>query len=198
MRGTPNPEAMLLFGRIARRHRFVLPEDLEECLGIAEKLRMMGLSKRLGEILVDQGYLSDDHVRWILQRQDPAGPVPPEASRFGDLAVLNGFVAARVVQRGLKAQRKGAKKGPALRIGEVLVGEGSMRAPDRDAILALQQRLRAATGTGADPGAPPFLLLEAPALPKRRRLLLAALVALLLLGLAAFAAFLLARSGSPG
>jgi hypothetical protein len=187
MRGSPNPEAMLLFGRIARKHRFVLPEDLDECLGIAEKLRMMGLSKRIGEILIDQGYLSGDHVRWILQRQEPPGPVTAEASRFGELAVLNGFVAARLVQRGLKAQR----------LGEILVGEGSMRAPDRDAVLALQQRLRAGSGPGVEPGAPPFLLLEAPAPPKRRRILLAALVALLLLGLAALAAFLLAGSGSP-
>jgi hypothetical protein len=182
---------MLLFGRIARKHRFVLPEDLEECLAMAERLRLMGLAKRIGEILADQGYLSEDHVQWILQRQSLADPLPLEATRFGDLAVLNAFVPPGAVERALKGQMKEAKRGDARRLGEILVAENAMRVADRDAILCLQQRLRAGAGPQAEPGAaPPFLLLEASA-PRPKRALFAVFVAAaLLLALAAGAAAL--------
>jgi hypothetical protein len=193
MPGSPKPESMLLFGRIARKHRFVLPEDLEECLAMAEKLRLMGLAKKIGEILSDQGYLSEDHVQWILQRQSLPQPLPPEDSLFGDLAVLNSFVLPGAVERALREQQKDAKRGDARRIGEILVAENSMRTVDRDAIVYLQQRLRTGAGlrTGSGEGtAPSFLLLEASA-PRPKRAVFAVFVAAaLFLALAAGAAAL--------
>lgn len=197
MSGSSSPEAKLLFGRIARKHRFVLPEDLEECVAMSERLRMMGLAKRLGEILADQGYLSADHVQWILERQSLDAPLAPEDTRFGDLAVLNGFVPPGHVDRALRAQQKEARRGETLRIGEILVAEGIMRAADRDAVLALQRRVRAAPAgapaeTPAPAQAPSFLLLEATR-PRKSRTVLAVLVAAALLLAAAAAAALLLR-----
>ncbi|MHC5038097.1 MAG: hypothetical protein ACYTHM_12345 [Planctomycetota bacterium] len=163
MTGDPKQyDALLLFGKIARKHRFVLPDDLEECLAIQEKLRLIGGEKKLGEVLVDQGYLTADHVTWILGRQGTE-IVPEEASLFGDLAVLNGFVRRGAVDKALKTQKKDLKRGSTfLRIGELLVGDGEMTPQEREAILSLQSRLRAGKeGAAKPPRAPAFLVLEA-------------------------------------
>jgi hypothetical protein len=190
-------DAHLLFGRIARKHRFVLPDDLEECLIIQQKLRLMGGAKRLGEVLIDQEYLSEEHVLWILKRQRGQGEVfAPETTRFGELASLNGFVRPAAVDKGMKVQRKAAKKGESLRIGEILVAGGEMTPTERDAILTLQKRLR---GDGEplvdEEGAGKVLLLEAGRIPRRpwRPIAAALAVGVFLAVLAAVLAFAILR-----
>ncbi|MHC4599137.1 MAG: hypothetical protein ACYS47_09040 [Planctomycetota bacterium] len=190
-------DAHLLFGRIARKHRFVLPDDLEECLIIQQKLRLMGGEKRLGEVLIDQGYLSEEHVLWVLKRQRGKGETfPAETIRFGDLASLNGFVRPAAVDKALKVQRKAAKKGEPLRIGEILVAGGEMTPTERDAILAVQKRLR---GDGEslpnEEEVGRVLLLEAGTIRRRpwRPIAAALAVGVLLAALAAVLAFAILR-----
>lgn len=185
-------DAFLLFGRIARKHRFVLPEDLQECLGIQERLELMGGRMRLGEVLSDQGYMGVEHVVWILGRQRLDAPCTPEKSLFGDLAVRNGFIPPAAVARALKRARRGTGR-DGMRIGEVLVAQGEMAARERDAILLLQRRLRegAVLDAGMEREPKRFLLLEeGPVRRSRiRRIAAAAVLGILLAVLAAIVAF---------
>ncbi|MHC4779701.1 MAG: hypothetical protein ACYTFG_14090 [Planctomycetota bacterium] len=190
-------EAFLLFGRLARKHRFVLPDDLEECLIIQQKLKLMGGRKRLGEVLIDQGYLTDEHVLWVLKRQRGGGETyPTETTLFGDLAAVNGFIRPMAVEKALKVQRKESKRGESLRVGELLVARGEMTPPERDAVLALQERLRGAGPVlEAEEGSARVLLLEEESVRRRqwRPIAAALLVGILLAALAAVVAFAILR-----
>ena len=154
-------EQILLFGRIARKHRFVLPPELEECLAIQDKLALMGGAKLIGEVLVDLGYLADEHVRWILERQELDCPVEHEDTLFGELCAANGLASMSAVERALKAQAKAARKGDSRPVGEFLVAVGDLTARERDAIIALQARVRRVPTVAPAARAPqPFLMFE--------------------------------------
>lgn len=174
-------DSMLLFGRIARKHRFVLPHDLEECLVIQEKLRLMGGSRRLGDILIDQGYLTPDHVTWVLARQARTEPAPPLGSRFGEIAVLNGLAPRGAVQRALKAQAREAKKATTRKIGEILVADGMLEPSEKFAILALQARVRSTEQEALSHAeAAPILVLEAGSMHRARsRFIIVGLITLI-------------------
>ncbi|GEM_PF-2060474 len=190
-----NADAMLLFGRVARKHHFVLLDDLEECLAIQQKLRMMGGNRMLGEILVDQEYLTVEHVKWILARQKPHATLPEETTRFGDLAVVNGFLSPGAVARALKIQRRKASREETRRIGEVLVAEGVMMPAERDAILSLQHRIRGQADSSSTESRRVLLIEVDGDLRWRARRTLAAilLVGALLLALAALVGFIVLR-----
>jgi hypothetical protein len=197
MSGPPKtPEALQLFGRLLRKHRFVLADDLEECLVIQQKLRLMGGAKPLGEVLLDQGYLTLEHVAWILKRQTEGLPLPREETMFGDLAVANDFASVASVEKALRTQKKEVKKGNPRRIGEIIVSDDDMSPPQRDALLLLQGRVRGETGRFVD--APPdptcLVLEESPAHARRWRPMAVALVAgLILMLLAILVAFAILR-----
>lgn len=189
-------DLLLLFGRILRKHRFVLPEDLDECLAIQQKLQLMGGSRTLGQVLVDQGYLTADHVTWVLNRQAGDAPLGAEETLFGDLTVRNGFAEAADVARALKAQRRTAKRGQERRLGDLLVSADVMTLFERDAILKLQRRLRGdAPARGVPAADSEVLLLEAERqAPGRGRAIAAALAAgLVMTALAALLAFAILR-----
>jgi len=186
-------DAYLLFGKIARKHQFVLPDDLEECLIIQQKLRLMGGELRLGEVLIDQGYLTNEHVMWILKRQWGSGEeLPEDTTRFGVLAATNAFISQVALERALKMQRKVARKGDGLRIGEILVAGGEMTPPERDAIVKLQKRLRGVGETAEkEDGGVRVLLLEEERVRKRqwRPIVAALLMGVVLAVLAVMLAF---------
>jgi hypothetical protein len=157
---------------------------------------MMGGSKRLGDVLMDQGYLTEDHVKWILSRQGGKIPLAKDTTLFGDLCVTNEFVKIPAVARALKIQRKESKKGDARRIGEILVAEDEMSPADRDAILLLQERLRGNQGAKAKKrGTRSVLVLEAgqPSRRNWRPIAAAAFAGILILVLVLLIAFAVLR-----
>jgi hypothetical protein len=97
------------------------------------------------------------------------------------------MASAGAIERAVKIQNKAGKKGAAPRIGEILVSLDEMKAPERDALLSLQRRVRG-TGEGATEGAsrPTVLVLEeGPASRQSWRPVAAALVVGMLLALLA-------------
>jgi hypothetical protein len=56
-----------LFGRIALHNKLLTPEQLRECLEIKHHY---GADKKLGEILVEKGYLTGSNIRAILDTQN--------------------------------------------------------------------------------------------------------------------------------
>jgi hypothetical protein len=138
-----DPDALLLFGNLALRHHYVHRADLKECLGIQERMAMMGGAKRIGEILVDQEYLEPSHVTALLRRQELQRPPEEAFSRFGFLGVVNGLLDERDIRKALRLQAKFEKeKGMRPHIGEMLMIAGVLTLAERDALLACQRRVR--------------------------------------------------------
>ncbi len=68
------------FGQIAIRENLATFEQVKECLDIQAKLRTIGLEpKKLGEILIEKGYLTLDKARHIMGIQ---AAVPAATQRF--------------------------------------------------------------------------------------------------------------------
>ncbi len=136
-------DALLLFGKLALKHYYVQKHELAECLGIQERMAQMGGSRRIGSILVDQGYISDENLADILRRQEAAGPAEAEESKIGMLAVLNGMAKRTEVEAAAKLKRKyERRRGENLRLGEVMVVKGILSPSQRDALLLCQARVR--------------------------------------------------------
>ncbi len=64
----------LAFGHLALKYGYITLEQLQECIGIQEKQKTDGLlSAKLGEILVEKGYLTRGQVIEIFRHQASAG-----------------------------------------------------------------------------------------------------------------------------
>ena len=71
--GGANPQADYTFGQIAIRENLCAFEHVKECLDIQNKLRGLGIEpKKLGEILVEKGYLTPEQVAQIARLQTTA------------------------------------------------------------------------------------------------------------------------------
>src|SRR5688572_27169265 len=67
------------FGQIAIRENICTFEQVKECLDIQSKLRGLGIEpKKLGEILIEKGYLSPDQAVQVAKAQ--ASAAAPGAS----------------------------------------------------------------------------------------------------------------------
>lgn len=72
------PETMrtdsLSFGRLALKYGYVTLEQLQECVKVQERVRSAGAEpKRLGEILVEKGYITGAQVIELFRHQSSAG-----------------------------------------------------------------------------------------------------------------------------
>lgn len=174
-------DALLLFGNVALRHHYLYRHELEECLGIQERMRLIGGAGPIGSILVDQGYLEPEHVRSILGRQKTPGPSAPELTRFGFLAKANAFLSDKDIDRALGLQKRYLdERDHRLHLGEMLVVQGLLTVAERDALLAAQRRLRGEeTPAALDHADGETLLLELTGLERRTGLRGAVTLALL-------------------
>lgn len=124
----------LLFGVLALERGWVTREQVQEAL--AEQ-RSADIYVPLGEVLRRRGALSANQVRALLDDQHHVSPGETSAS-LGSLAIRNGLVSPDKLDAAL-AQQKDASS---VRIGDILCGMGALAAPDRDALLQAQKRLR--------------------------------------------------------
>jgi serine/threonine-protein kinase len=70
----PEGKENLLFGTIAVQLGYTTPERVEECSKIQQKIKEFGISsKKLGEIMVDKGYLTEGQVKHIFRVQGLKG-----------------------------------------------------------------------------------------------------------------------------
>lgn len=119
----------LLFGKIALNQGFCTQAQIEECSRLQLQLQSPHQpAPRLGDLLVEKGYLSPEQHAKILELQqqnldlvDPLVKKRKEAILFGKLAVKQGLVTEDEVNQALRMQ---AQPGELRSLGEILVAKG--------------------------------------------------------------------------
>jgi len=142
-----------LFGRIAMGMGFVTPEQLLDCVDEQNRIRASGLpsgaenTPRLGEIMLGKGMLTMEQRDEVLIMQEAmlAKKQDKEKSSLGEMllgqvAVREGFVGKRQLQRCLGIQAAEAEKGNHRRLGKILLEMGYLLAEDLRLLLMLQNR----------------------------------------------------------
>jgi protein-arginine kinase activator protein McsA len=123
----------LLFGKIALNEGFCSQAQIDECTRLQLQLQSPHQpAPRLGDLLVEKGYLTPDQHLKILEIQkqnldlvDPLIKKRKEAVLFGKLAVKQGLVTPDEVHQCLRIQ---AEPGEARSLGEILVAKGFLTA----------------------------------------------------------------------
>ena len=75
--GPKGPVPIVTFGQVAIQLGFVSTDQVKECVDIQKRLATMGLaSRRLGEILLEKGYLKPEQVQAVFEKQGAMGIYP--------------------------------------------------------------------------------------------------------------------------
>ncbi|MCW8131415.1 MAG: protein kinase, partial [Planctomycetota bacterium] len=124
-----------LFGTLAVRGHFVLPEQVNEALAIQLQFEQGGQkAPRMGEILAAKGYMTPEQVQAVLRGQGS-----PQGKMFGQVASAWHFCSEEDVQAALAFQQEQRAIGQrAPRIGEILVSRGAMKPHQIRAVLQAQ------------------------------------------------------------
>ncbi len=142
-RAGPIPD--LLFERIAVDAGYVKAEDLTRCLKIQAEGGPKGARRPIGEILVEQGALTDKKARWILENRSYV-EIRAEDQKLGALAAKNGFIDEAARKDALEVQRSTyLTAGKTLRLGEILVERGLLEPQQVKDLWAAQAPRSAAT-----------------------------------------------------
>jgi hypothetical protein len=163
--GTAGPEAAMqdgtgrrkgldsLFGRIAMGMGHVTPEQVRECIEEQERNRTTPDGKevappKLGEIMHARRMITSEQRDEILVLQEAmlakktmAGKGPSVGEMLlGQVAVREGFVARRQLERCLAIQAKEAEQGRHPRLGKIMLKLGYLRPEDLRMLLMMQNR----------------------------------------------------------
>jgi protein-arginine kinase activator protein McsA len=133
----------LLFGKIALTEKFCTQAQVDECTRLQLQLQSPHQpAPRLGDLLLEKGYLSAEQHAKVLQIQqqnldlvDPLVKKRKESVLFGKLAIKQGLVTADEVNQCLRLQ---AEPGETRSLGEILVAKGFLTAIQVKEILNKQ------------------------------------------------------------
>jgi formylglycine-generating enzyme required for sulfatase activity/predicted RNA-binding Zn-ribbon protein involved in translation (DUF1610 family) len=129
----------LLFGKVALEYGFTTREAIIEC-SREQETRMK--HKKIGEIMVDRGYLSTDEVQTILDLQRKTVDISPEEAEarkeqvlFGRLLVDKELITEDQLREALFEKSRREKLGTKVKLGQVLVEQGLVSVPQAQEIL---------------------------------------------------------------
>jgi serine/threonine protein kinase len=91
------------FGHTLLKLEFATPEQIVECLKIQSKLAEQGVSKKLGEIMVEKGYLTQKQVEDALAYQYGRPISPDEQPETPVGKVLGGCKVVELIGKGAMA-----------------------------------------------------------------------------------------------
>jgi hypothetical protein len=107
--------------------------DIQNTLAKQQSLK----SRRVGEIISEQGKISANDVEAVLQRSYKSDAIPPN-TRVGDILVAAGLVTRQQVDEALASQQSGRKK----KIGQLLVECGLVSEDQLLSALSTKFRMR--------------------------------------------------------
>ncbi len=136
-----SPLRALRFGRVARWGQLITVGQLVECLVLQWKAkRSGGPTSRLGEMMVEKGYLTPRQVNATLKMQTSRNNVG-EQNRFGRIAIQNEFINGEQFGRCIATQEKLAMYGgPPPRLEHIVMEKGYMLESQVRAVLKVQAR----------------------------------------------------------
>ena len=132
-----------LFGKIALAQGYCTQEQLDECLKLQLQLQSPHQpAPRLGQLLVDKGYLQPAQLEIVLQIQkqnadlvDPLVRKRKESVLFGKLAVRDGLTTEERINECLRLQDR---EGETRTLGELLVARNYLTAAQVKELLSRQ------------------------------------------------------------
>ena len=134
----------VLFGRIAVLMGLLREEQLSKALEAQADVPTD--HRRMGEILVDMGYLTGSQVEEVLESQQTSFSMPHPRLKghnrgevlLGRLAVSRGFVTDEQLNEGLRIQETLRESGLHLGLGQILLEQGYLSLDDTLELLQLQ------------------------------------------------------------
>ncbi|MBW2061993.1 MAG: DUF342 domain-containing protein [Deltaproteobacteria bacterium] len=138
-----SPDAsFLILGKLALQHGFITKEQLKEALLFQKQEKEGGRPPPFGQILLSKEMISQNQLNFLLSVQKLQETRTLDI-KFGQLAIINGFVTREDVDRGLKEQKRIFSETNAIALlGDILINLGSMTEDQRDAIVTTQKRFQ--------------------------------------------------------
>lgn len=132
-----------LFGQIAVSTGMVREEHVLRCL----EIQKASPGRRLGAILVDEGYLDLEQIRYLVATQaerlllgEEEVPAELDDVLFGQIMVAKGFASRKQVDEAIEEQAKIAKLKIRFRLGEILIQKGYASSRDVKQALEVQKK----------------------------------------------------------
>ena len=141
-----------LFGRIVMGMGHVTTEQLLECIDEQDHTRVMSdqgepQAPRLGEIMLGKGIITIEQRDEALVLQEAMLSKKPDSKKaslgemlLGQVALREGFVGKRQLERCLSMQASENDRGIHRRLGKIMLDEGYLQPEDLLLLLKLQNR----------------------------------------------------------
>jgi predicted RNA-binding Zn-ribbon protein involved in translation (DUF1610 family) len=140
-----------LFGRIAMGMGYVRPEQLLECIKEQQESgagEQEPSSRKLGEIMLSRGIITSEQRDEVLVMQEAMLARKTDSGRkkslgemlLGQVAVREGFLGRRQLERCLRIQATCADEGKHRRLGKIMLELGYLQPEDLFLLLKLQSR----------------------------------------------------------
>jgi tetratricopeptide (TPR) repeat protein len=111
-------------GKYLLDYNFIGEDQLKAALVAQRQSMAQGQSKRLGDVLIEQGAITAERLNFAIEEQQKDGdrPVP----RLGKYLLDYKFITDEQLKAALTAQRAAAEKGESKRLGDILLEQGSI------------------------------------------------------------------------
>lgn len=136
-------ERDLLFGRLAVQNRMVTQEHIQKCL----RLQETSPGKPLGQILVEQDFLTIGQLDWLIKTQsgtlrleEQKAERSPEEALFGKLAVSQNFITGEQLNECVREKENLGRLRIHFRLGEILIKKGYLTAAQVQQLLEVQKK----------------------------------------------------------
>jgi len=146
--GQVSGQATRLFGKIAEKKDLVTDRQLDRALSLQEELRVVGLHRPLGRVLVDEGVLAEGQVEVIVRLQ-AINQRARDGKAFGKVAVRNGLLLPAQLDRATATARA---EGWERSLEAILVDQGALEPRAVRAVRAALDRARRKAVGASDSG----------------------------------------------
>lgn len=140
-------------GKILVQNELISAEQLRECAELQKRVREVGGSILLGELLIQKGFIDEPTLTGALavQREKLAHAIAPHPLRekgltvevdnsIGKIALQNGLIVQEQLDEALEIQKKVRSLGVEKRLGEILVDRGHVSRTAIEGLLTVQER----------------------------------------------------------